>query len=264
VAAEAGNVWVAEDEGGTVARLDPVKGNETWRTHVCQSPIALASGAGVVWVDCSVTNSIVRLDASSGKVIGKPIPTGRDPVDVTLGFDSVWVANLQDGTLTRIQASSGTVLKKAIRVPGGAVRVSVGNGAVWVTGLKNTVARIDPATDAADGAPIVVGDAPLDVDASGTLVWVAVEGAATVVGVDPTSGTPGAPISVGKAPGQVVFVGQTLWVTDSMASTVSAVDVSSGRVSAVPTEATPRSLAWDGSALWVACVDANVVLRVQR
>jgi streptogramin lyase len=66
------------------------------------SVFAIALGFGSVWATNYGSDTVTRLDATSGDQIGKPIPTGADPKGIAVGMGAVWVANAGDCTLTRI------------------------------------------------------------------------------------------------------------------------------------------------------------------
>ena len=48
-------------------------------------------------------NTVTRIDAETGRVIGAPIPVGEKPLGIATGAGAVWVANHESDTVTRIQ-----------------------------------------------------------------------------------------------------------------------------------------------------------------
>ena len=99
---------------------------------------------GAVWVTNHDEDTVTRIDASTGQVIGKPIRVGRSPLGIAVGEGGVWVANNLDGTVTRIDASTGQVIGNPIRVGKQPWGIALGPTIVWVTNTgDDTVTRID-------------------------------------------------------------------------------------------------------------------------
>jgi streptogramin lyase len=66
------------------------------------SVFAIALGFGSVWATNYGSDTVTRVDATSGAQIGKSIPTGADPKGIAVGMGALWVANAGECTLTRI------------------------------------------------------------------------------------------------------------------------------------------------------------------
>jgi YVTN family beta-propeller protein len=71
--------------------------------QVGDGPKEVALGLGAAWVANTDSNTVTRIDARSGKIVGAPIPTGKTPVGIAVGDGAVWVANNRDDTVTRIR-----------------------------------------------------------------------------------------------------------------------------------------------------------------
>ena len=179
--------------------------------------IALAvtggSGSGDIAV---LPNSVVAIDASSGKPVGD-VPVGGRPVAVTAGAGGVWVANADDGTVSRIDPKHHQVVK-TIGLGADVNGLATGFGSIWVAGGNDeTVFRIDPAHDAIQ-AKLQFGTAdplrpkPVFFVAGGRKgVWVT--RARQLLEIDPATNRlrrevslPGNPIDLGAGGGDV-------WVT---------------------------------------------------
>jgi streptogramin lyase len=112
-------------------------------------PVAIAVGAGAVWVANADDQTIVRIDAKSRKVVKTIGGLGTNVSDVAVGFDAVWVAGGNDGTLTRIDPSLNApgeavdLGEDAGLVPQAVFLVATGDRSVWVT-RGNTLLRINP------------------------------------------------------------------------------------------------------------------------
>jgi hypothetical protein len=62
----------------------------------------IAVGQGAVWVTNADTNTVSRIDPSTGKIIGSAIPVGNDPVAIAVSQGAVWVANQNSNSFSRI------------------------------------------------------------------------------------------------------------------------------------------------------------------
>jgi streptogramin lyase len=112
-------------------------------------PVAIAVGAGGVWVANADDQTIVRIDPKTKKVVKTIGGLGTDVSDIAVGFGAVWVAGGNDGTLTRIDpkvnapgapidlGAGGELVRQPVFL------VATGAGNVWVT-RGNNVLRIDP------------------------------------------------------------------------------------------------------------------------
>jgi YVTN family beta-propeller protein len=172
VAVRYGSVWVGSDYGA-VARVDPDT-RDVESVSLGNSPSAIATGAGGVWVTDDVDNTVTRIDPASANTVSSATPVGRGPSAVATGAGAVWVANTQDNTVVRLDPRTG-VVNDTIRVGRRPTGVAVGQGAVWVANsLSGTVSRIDP-RDGEVEETIETGEAPQSLTVAHGLVWVSVQ-----------------------------------------------------------------------------------------
>ena len=224
--------------------------------------MAVAVGAGGVWVVDNSGSGVIELDPMNRRPIGKPIPVAAGPEAIAIGEGSVWVTS-GDGTVTRVDPRTRKPREAAAKVadPGG---IAVGGGSVWVSSrAKGTVTRIDPGTLKAVGDPIPVGAGPTDLALGADAVWVANTDAGTVTRIDEASGQPEDPIQV--ADHQVLglcFGENGVWAAktdDRLARTIDVVriDPSSARVgddaASVPAAIPVRLAAGEGG-VWATLV----------
>lgn len=66
------------------------------------APADLALTSRVLWVSNQNSTAVTRLNPSTGKQIGRPIPVGGTPLDIATQGETVWVANFGSDTVTRI------------------------------------------------------------------------------------------------------------------------------------------------------------------
>jgi DNA-binding beta-propeller fold protein YncE len=97
----AGYVWVTDYGDDEVTRVDP-KGPKIIKTDVPGRPYGLRARDDGVWVACYGDQSVVRIDPRTGRVVGKPVRVGFNPVGVDVRGHSVWVTSVSDNRLTRV------------------------------------------------------------------------------------------------------------------------------------------------------------------
>src|SRR5437899_948764 len=104
-----------------------------------------------VWISNAPKDTVARLDPRTNTVAAT-IPVGKRPCSgLAAAFGSLWVPNCRDQTMTRVDLKAGEVTAT--------VRTGIGNsegsivagaGSIWLTtDAKGTLARFDPATNAA-------------------------------------------------------------------------------------------------------------------
>jgi DNA-binding SARP family transcriptional activator/streptogramin lyase len=142
---------------------------------VGRSPVALASGAGGVWVANADDGTVDRLDPETGRVVAT-IGIGADVSDVATGFDSVWVADGNDGTITQVDPAQDGI-ERTISPSGAAgiltlpiFFVATDDRYVWaIQGAK--LLRIDPRTGLVT-KNVAIGGAPTALATGGGFVWI--------------------------------------------------------------------------------------------
>jgi len=147
VVAGAGSVWVASDDKGVIARVDPATDTVTASIEVDPSSYYLAFGLGSLWAVSAVHQSLQKVDPQTNQVV-KRTTLGREPGFLVAGEGAVWVQEQGDGTLARIDPQTGEV--------SGRVKVDetlkygdidAGGGKIWLrTTAGQTFVVIDPRT----------------------------------------------------------------------------------------------------------------------
>ncbi len=97
----AGFVWVTDYGDDEVTRVDP-KGPKIVKTDVPGRPYGLHARDDGVWVACYGDQSVVRIDPHTGRIVGKPLRVGFNPVAVDVRGHSAWVTSVADDRLTRV------------------------------------------------------------------------------------------------------------------------------------------------------------------
>ena len=147
VVAGSGSIWVASDEKGVIARVDPASNSATASIPVDPGTFYLAFGLGSLWAVSADHQSLQKIDPQTNAVV-KRTALGREPGFLVAGEGAVWVQEQGDGTLARIDPATGDV--------SGRVKVDetlkygdidAGGGKVWLrTTAGQTFVVIDPKT----------------------------------------------------------------------------------------------------------------------
>jgi streptogramin lyase len=161
-------VWVADELGDRVTRIDPSSNTATGSVRAGDEPRSVATGGGVVWVVSSGDARLTKIDPESVGVLGRPLDVGVRPTSVAFGAGRVWIADNASSELTAVEpgpADAGPGPIDATDDTGASPRgVAVGLGSVWVaSGAEDLAQRFDPSTLDEIGAPIAVGANPADI-----------------------------------------------------------------------------------------------------
>ncbi len=212
VAGGAGAVWVT-GAGGTVSKIDPQTHAVLQTIGVGDGPQGLAVSGDSVWVANSLDGNVSRINAGNNQVVHS-YKVGNTPIAVAVGDGSVWVANAGDGTVTQLDATTGA-RKQTIPVGGTLHGIAFGGGALWVTDrVGNAVVRI-----------------PVNSPSSQTRI---------------TNGIGSGPTAIAYRDGQV-------WVTNSLDGTASRIDAGTSAVTGTfPTGPSPNGVAVTPGKVWVA------------
>jgi DNA-binding beta-propeller fold protein YncE len=132
VVAGAGSIWVASDEKGVIARIDPVGNRVTASIAVDPGSFYLTFGFGSLWAVSNARQSIQRIDPRTNAVV-KRTELGREPGFLAAGAGAVWVQEQGDGTVARIDAATGQ-LSGRVKI-GENLKygdIDTGGGKVWL------------------------------------------------------------------------------------------------------------------------------------
>ena len=137
----ANGIWVVNELGGTVMRIDPDT-NEVVDRLTVDSPTAVAADDGGVWVTSEANDRVQRFDPMDSTTLVTldavdRIPDG--PTAIAIGADGVWVASDLEPVLVRIDPATNEVVEQlAIGGIAGAMAVDT-DGNVWVTVREQAV-----------------------------------------------------------------------------------------------------------------------------
>jgi YVTN family beta-propeller protein len=210
IAVGGGAVWVANNDNGTVSRVDPAVDRVVQTIPVGNAPTGVAVGDGSVWVANSSDGTLTRIDAVTGAVV-KTVALGAGATDVAVGAGAVWVSDERGDRVFRVDPQSDQVTT-LINVGTGPTSIATGFGSVWVANsLDGTVSRIDPQTNTVS-ATVAVGDGAGGITLGAGGVWVASQYAGTVALINPANNAVRRTITVSNRPQGLAFAGGLVWV----------------------------------------------------
>ena len=221
-AAGFGAIWVANDESGTLVRVDPSTNRVTRRVPVGQGACSVAAAVGAVWVVNYRTSTLLRVDPRSLRT--RTVRVDASPFDVLAAFGRIWVTAWESGLLDEVDPVSLTVVRR-IDVGARPIGLAARRGALWVGFGRDAtaIARVEPASGSVTKLP--VGAARPGWFVTGTAdLWIQAADS-DLLHVDPASGQVLARLHVGRtlAQGTVAFDG-TIWMPDKELGVVHRVD----------------------------------------
>jgi predicted Ser/Thr protein kinase len=95
-------VWVTNFDDGTVLQNNRSLTNGIFNPLNVRGPLGVAVSQHTVWVASNLDDTVVRLNARTGKPVGDPIPVGRNPFAIVAHGKSAWVTNVGSASVTRI------------------------------------------------------------------------------------------------------------------------------------------------------------------
>jgi YVTN family beta-propeller protein len=209
-----GSLWVVTFDG--ITRIDPRNLERITFLHVGHWPVDALPADKLLWVTDALAfqsrGSLVSVDPRSNRLVGRPIPLGRQPGALAAASGSVWVADELGGTVSRIDPARRRVVAR-IKVGRMPTAIAAGAGAVWVANTgAGTVSRIDPATNRV-AATYRVGLAPRALVVGAGAVWVADTGDGSVRRIDPADGRVTTVRRGLVDPLALTLTGRKLWIT---------------------------------------------------
>jgi len=147
VVAGAGSIWLASDDKGVVARIDPATNAMTASIPVDPGSYYLAFGFESLWAVSATRHTLQKIDPATNSVVGTTA-LGREPGFLVAGEGAVWVQEQGDGTLAKIDPATVTLsgrvkIDETLKYGD----VDAGGGKIWLrTTAGQTFVVVDPAT----------------------------------------------------------------------------------------------------------------------
>ncbi|MEO8229546.1 MAG: ABC transporter substrate-binding protein [Chloroflexota bacterium] len=188
-AIDGGTLWVNDSTAPRVIGVDVATGlqvHEYWLTkdHDDGSiAVSLVAAAGSLWVGVQPASEIVRLDPSTGRVQA----TIKIEWPDVLASDGSAVYSTGGGRLHRIDPSTNSITWATPIMDTYLPTIGFGGGFIWTAeDTTGTVWKVDPTGRLAGTYQVGIGARPLA--ALGDTMWVGVQDAGTLVGVDMVTG----------------------------------------------------------------------------
>ena len=265
-----GSSGLAGVSPNSVGVIDSASGELVDAVQVGIDPLAIAHGAGGVWVANVEDETISRIDPQTRQLVRTGIAVGDYPSDVITGAGDVWVALGATAELVRVNAEQNTTSEPVSAVGDraggcGAPQASLAFGAdsVWfLCEGGSEFGRFDPRTSKAqrlavecDLATFSESRVPQYTDIAFGLdkLWITDAAGNEVLALDPVVCREPKGVTVGARPAAVAVGGSSLWVTNLDADTVTKVDLVGGApdTSTFPVGEGPVDVAVDENGVWV-------------
>lgn len=167
------------EAGFVLTMIDPRRNRIVRSLAVGPRPVAVAEGAGAVWVADARADSVYRVDLGDRRIVAK-ISVGARPGRVVAGSGVVWVVNLDDETLSRIDPSTNHVVGAPLSLGKQIEDITLAGSTLWVASADATVVGLRASDGSVVTPPVSTGSPPLALASGGRGVWVASVGDSTV------------------------------------------------------------------------------------
>ena len=219
VATRAGSVWVANFGGGSVTRVDADSGRILQTIPVGRGPIDIAVGRESVWVSTEEAR-VVRIDASSGKVIDRDIGVKAQGA-LDLGLGRLWIADRIEGTLRVYFIKDGLISNDPLSLGDAPSDIAVGPRFAWAAVAGDGVIRRVPISGESGERVIETAGRPEVLGVSKQGIWVADSERETLYRISRKTGRPlGTPIKVSEDPSGIAVGREAVWVTSAVTDSV--------------------------------------------
>lgn len=218
---------------GKVVSVDPgTLATEVFDLGTLTAPSALAFDGTYLWAATGFTDSLSRIDPTTGTVDPPLNPSSELDGPSALVYDGtyLWVANQDGDTVVRVDVSNGTGTAVALPVGAEPLGIAADGFSVWTANWgTNDLSRIDIESLTADTVPLPPFTvSPLGIAFDGRNIWTTVAGD-DVVRVDRVTDAVvklPLPVPSGTAflgTGEIVFDGISLWTVNPSADSVTRV-----------------------------------------
>jgi streptogramin lyase len=269
VATAGGRVWTGGFESPRLHAVAPERAQPipSLRPEVGVGLSGMTAQQDLLWVIASRDDRLLRIDARSGSVKGKPVTLPSAANAVVAGAGSVWVATttpeLDPGDqILRIDPQTGATTS-TLHVPDGVRRLTIAQGGLWLLASNPPrLFRIDLKTGRRVGLRLAGQNAGDLAQGAGAL-WATLSDADQLARVDPVTRNV-TTIAVGRGPAGVAVHRGSVWVANGASSTLSRVSARTRRViDELEVPLNPYEVAAEGDFVWVTSLAEGKLTRVR-
>jgi len=233
-----------------IATLRWYAANQTTSFDVGVNPMAVAFDGACIWVANLSSNSVTKLRASDGTILGTYV-VGTQPRALAFDGANMWVANYASGNVMKLRASDGTIL--GTYTAGTLPRGLAFDGAnIWVANIGSANVTKLRASDGTVLGTYSVGTQPMGVAFDGVNIWVANQMSNNVTKLRASDGSLVGTYNAGGEPENLAFDGTNMWVADFTGGVAKLLAADGSLVGAYSAGSTPAGIAFDGVNIWVA------------
>jgi YVTN family beta-propeller protein len=206
-------VWVADNGGDTVTRLNAGTGQPNATVHVGANPLGFAQVDRDLWVFSQAAQQANVIDPRTARVTRTvPLP-GLGGGYPAIAGGGIWVPDLAGTTRSvwRVEPDTGQVTR---RIPTEAhpAEIAFAFSSGWVTDDQGVI-RFDPATGKEQARVTGVGRQLDGIETTPDAVWVVSVADNLLSKIDPATNRATASISVCTGPRHLTVVHGDVWVT---------------------------------------------------
>ena len=165
----AGAVWAGFSDG-TVIRVDASTGARD-QIDTAHPVDLIAASKETVWLVDLLESAVVRVDAASLQLVGRPIQIDGRIDEVVASEEGLWILDQRAGAVTLINPASGQV-QGPVRVCDSPTDLTFGLDRLWVGDLDGSVYRLDPSTLKVKRMPVGAEVLGVAVDEDADSLWV--------------------------------------------------------------------------------------------
>lgn len=222
---------------------------------------------GTVWALQFNSAQVERFDASTGALIGSPIPVGAQPTQAVIANGRLFVGGAGSRVITKINLTTAVVEASYTLSGGGTSALHFDGTHIWALSYNNAwVERFDPVTGAIVGSTISVGSSPGTMTAADGHLFVTTQSSGYLTDIDMSTATQVRTISLsGGDISAVAFDGTTLWASVFGRAEVARINPSTGTVLGyVSVGSNPTNIVFSGSHAWVGSTGSDSVTKINK
>jgi virginiamycin B lyase len=126
----AGSVWVADDQGMSVARVSPARNRVVARVQVGDGPADMAFNGGAAWVISHRDLVLTRIDLATNKPKSLGPMAGDAPERMVFAHGSLWITG-RGTDLLQVDGADGR-LERKIEIGASGIDVAAAGDDLWV------------------------------------------------------------------------------------------------------------------------------------